>query len=349
MRSVYVHLPFCLRKCPYCSFFSASGKEDKMEAYIKRVQKEAFQYDPEEVKSIYFGGGTPTSLPPAKLSALLKSLLNRFPCGGEITIEANPATVTKESLSALRKAGFNRISIGVQSLSDDDLMFLERLHNAKDAVKAIEDAKEAGFDNISADVMFGLPSQTPESVSKTVQKLLSLPITHISTYSLSIEEGTPFAARSLSLPSEESERKMYRTIGSLCKENGFIHYEISNFAKAGYESVHNTNYWECGEYIGLGAGAHGFYEGVRYANMDDIDAYINAENPISDKTVLTETDRMEEHYMLGLRMQKGVKDDGNPNIPRLIRDGLLRKDGESVRLTERGLDIANYVICELFT
>lgn len=319
-----------------------------MEAYIKRVQKEASAFDAEEVKSIYFGGGTPTSLPTPLLSSLLKFLSERFPCGGEITIEANPCTVAKGSLSALRNAGFNRISIGVQSLRNDDLSFLGRLHDKDDAIHAIYNAKDAGFTNISADVMFGLPNQTPESVGETVTKLLSLPITHISTYSLSIEEGTPFAKRTLSLPSEESEREMYHTIRTLCRENGFIHYEISNFSKPGFESVHNTNYWECGEYIGLGAGAHGFYKGVRYANIEDIDAYINSDNPIFESITLTETDRLEEYYMLGLRMQKGVKDDGNPNIPRLIKDGLLEKSGEYVRLTARGLDIANYVICELF-
>ncbi len=320
-----------------------------MEAYAKRIEREALKYSAQEVKSIYFGGGTPSSLPTPLLTSLLGSLLKRFPCRGEITIEANPATVSPESLSALRNAGFNRISIGVQSLSDRDLSLLERLHNAADAVKAIRDAKNAGFDNISADVMFGLPDQTAESVAQTMETLLSLPITHISTYSLSIEEGTPFAIRAITLPDEDKEREMYRTIQSICKEHGFLHYEISNFALPDFESVHNSHYWECGEYIGLGAGAHGFYGGERYANGEDIDFYLNAENPVVDKSVLTEKDKKEEYYMLGLRMQKGVKDDGNPNIPRLIKDGLLEKDGDFVRLTERGLDIANYVICELFT
>ncbi len=349
MIGVYVHLPFCLRKCPYCAFFSVCGGEDRMESYIERVKKEARTFPKREVKSIYFGGGTPTSLPVPMLISLLESLLERFPCKGEITIEANPATVTKEGLSALRRAGFNRISIGVQSLNKQELSFLERLHSAEEARKAILDAKDVGFDNISADVMFGLPGQTTESLTETLDALFSLPVTHISAYSLSIEDGTPFSARSLDLPSEDAEREMYRTVITACKAHGFVQYEISNFALPGFEAVHNTNYWACGEYIGLGAGAHGFYEDVRYANAEDIEMYIKSENPIVAKEKRTERDRREEHYMLGLRMKKGVKDDGNPNIERLIKDGLLERNGENVRLTEKGTDIANYVICELFT
>ncbi len=349
MIGAYVHLPFCLRKCPYCAFFSESGAEQKMELYVRRVIKEAAGYPSRAVDSIYFGGGTPTTLPPALLTMLLDALKKRFPCDGEITIEANPATVTPETLSALRAAGFNRISIGVQSLNDSELQTLGRLHTAAEAVQAIKDAADAGFSNISADVMFGLPKQTCDDVAQTIDMLLSLPVTHISTYSLSVEEGTPFASRSLSLPSEEEEREMYYTIRDTLKANGFVHYEISNFALPGREAVHNTNYWKCGEYIGLGAGAHGYLHDIRYANIENIDAYLEREDPVENKTLLSVTDKQEEHYMLGLRMLKGVKADGNPNIPRLIKDGLLEQDGEYVHLTSRGLDIANFVITELFT
>lgn len=349
MIGVYVHLPFCLRKCPYCAFYSVSSTENKFIPYVQRLEKEALQYDAGPVDSIYFGGGTPTALPAEVLSSLLQNLLSRFPCKGEITLEANPATVSLSSLASLRKAGFNRISIGVQSLKDNELSFLGRLHSADEAIKAVYDAKKAGFTNISADVMFGLPGQTAADVSETVKRLIELPITHISTYSLSIEDGTPFSERSLSLPAEDIEREMYYTICSLLTDAGFNHYEISNFAKPGMEAVHNTNYWLCGEYIGLGAGAHGFIQGVRYENVSDLDLYISASNPVCQRMVQTDRDRFEERYMLGLRVLSGIPDDGNPHIPRLIQEGLLERAGENIRLTKRGIDIANYVITELVT
>jgi len=348
MRSLYVHLPFCLRKCPYCSFFSVTDASDKMEQYILRVIEEATSFSSQEVGSIYFGGGTPTSIPPSLLGMLLKELRKRFPCHGEITIEANPATVTETSLSLLYQAGFNRISIGIQSLNKSELEFLERLHSADEGLQTIQDALKAGFTNISADIMFGLPGQTPMDVKETLQKILSLPVTHISTYSLSIEQGTDFASRILHLPDENMEREMYYTIRDILCTNGFSHYEISNFAKPGFEALHNTHYWKCGEYIGLGAGAHGYIDGKRYANISNVDAYIEKINPIESEMLLSPTDRQEEYYMLGLRMLQGVKDDGNPNIPRLIREGLLERNGENICLTGRGLDIANYVISELF-
>ncbi len=348
MRSLYVHLPFCLRKCPYCSFFSVTGATEKMQAYILRVIEEAKTFPSQEVGSIYFGGGTPTSIPPSLLAMLLEQLLNRFPCHGEITIEANPATVTDASLSLLYNAGFNRISIGIQSLKDSELNFLERLHSADEGLKAVRDAIKVGFTNISADIMFGLPGQTPMDVKETIQKIISLPITHISTYSLSIEQGTDFSSRILHLLDEDIEREMYYTIRDTLCRNGFNHYEISNFSKPNFEAFHNMHYWKCGEYIGLGAGAHGYVDGKRYANISNVDEYIKIINPIESEIILSDIDKQEEYYMLGLRMLKGVKDNGNPNIPRLISEGLLKKNGENVCLTSRGLDIANYVISELF-
>jgi len=349
MIGVYVHLPFCLRKCPYCAFYSVSDAKDKYVPYVQRLLKEAATYAPQEVDSIYFGGGTPTALPPQLLSTLLEALLKRFPCKGEITIEANPATISPASLIELQKAGFNRISIGVQSLNPKELMFLGRLHLAEDAIKAIKDSADAGFTNISADVMFGLPGQTPSDVANTVLKLIQLPVSHISAYSLSIEDGTPFAKQNLRLPEEETEREMYYTICRILEDNGFMQYEISNFSRQGMEAVHNTNYWLSGEYIGLGAGAHGFLDGVRYENQQDIDTYLESVDTVYARTQLTDRDRYEERYMLGLRMLSGIVDDGNPHIPKLIAEGLLERNGDKIRLSRRGIDIANYVIAELVT
>ncbi len=349
MTGLYVHLPFCIRKCPYCAFFSVSGAEEQFAPYVQRLIKEARQYPEMKVDTIYFGGGTPTVLPVALLTSLLQTLTARFPCEGEITIEANPATISPASLRALKEAGFNRISIGVQSLVDKELKFLGRLHSADAAVRAVLEAADAGFSNISADVMFGLPGQTISDITYTVQQLTTLPVSHISAYSLSVEPGTPFAERNLNLPEDETEREMYHTVRRVLRDNGFLQYEISNFARPGKEAVHNTNYWLCGEYIGLGAGAHGYLGGIRYENTADVSAYIASEDIVLSRQALTDTDRYEEKYMLGLRMCAGVRDDGNPQVPRLIQAGLLEKNGENIRLTERGMDIANYVITELLT
>ena len=347
MIGLYVHLPFCLRKCPYCAFYSVSGAESLFPAYVERVIQESRLFSPRPVDTIYFGGGTPTVLSPTLLKDLLAILLERFPCNGEITVEANPATVSPASLQILRRAGFNRISIGVQSLKNEELQFLERLHSAEDAAQTILDASNAGFENISADLMFGLPGQTPEDVAFSAEQLCNLPVSHISAYSLSSEDGTPFAVRSPELPEEEAEREMYYTLRRSLEGHGFLQYEISNFARPGFEAMHNTNYWLCGEYIGLGAGAHGYTDGVRYENTCDFKAYISSTDAVANKTVLTDADRYEERYMLGLRLRKGIRYDGNSNVPRLIRAGLLEKHGENIRLTERGMDIANYVITEL--
>ncbi len=347
MIGLYVHLPFCLRKCPYCAFYSVTGCAEKFEMYINRVILEANQYPLQSVDTIYFGGGTPTVLPVNFLEKLLHALLERFPCKGEITIEANPATISFESLSRLKKAGFNRISIGVQSLNDLELKFLGRLHTAREAIQTIEEAARCGFSNISADVMFGLPNQSEKDVSGTIQKLMQLPVSHISAYSLSIEENTPFSEMSLILPEDETERKIYYTLRNDLERGGFMQYEISNFALPGMEAVHNTNYWLCGEYIGLGAGAHGYLGGVRYENLQDLDAYLSSDDPVTSRTILTDRDRYEERYMLGLRMREGIADDGNPRCLPLIKSGFLEKKGDKIRLTYKGMDVANYVISEL--
>lgn len=320
-----------------------------MEQYIQKLQHEAVKFSFQEVKSIYFGGGTPTTIPVNLLSSILSFLLNRFPCNGEITIEANPATLSLSQLKALRMSGFNRISIGLQSLCDDELQFLGRLHSSKDAIQAVRDAASAGFENISCDLIFGLPEQTIDSLKSTLLELTQHPVAHISTYSLSIEDGTPFAKQNFSLPPEDEEREMFYFIKEFLSQRGFLHYEISNFAKKGKESVHNMHYWRCGEYIGLGAGAHGFYNDKRYENVSNIDVYLETANPVISEYKRTQTDIKEEYYMLGLRMREGIPDDGNPKIPQLINVGLLEKTGANVRLTEKGIDISNFVISELFS
>ncbi len=349
MIGLYVHLPFCHRKCAYCAFYSECNRNSDMEAYVARLIQEANTYASVPVETIYFGGGTPTSLPAPLLIKLLTALRAHFPCKGEITIEANPATVTRNTLKMLRGAGFNRISIGVQSLSDDSLRCLGRLHTAKDALETIYDAKKAGFTNISADIMFGLPNEKESVLYETARQMLALPISHISAYSLSVEPGTQFSKMQLALPDEETERRMYWSLVDMFTDAGYQHYEISNFALPGMEAKHNTLYWTGDQYIGIGAGAHSYFDGNRYANVADITAYLKNENTIVYSEPVDDCALRDEYYMLGLRLMRGVRDLRNPKVPLLISQGLLYRDHDFIRLTRRGTDLFNYVVCELCT
>lgn len=348
MIGLYVHLPFCLRKCPYCGFFSEAGRESVMEAYVKRILKEAVSYPSMAVDTIYFGGGTPTLLPVSLLITLLDGIQKHFPCpNGEITLEANPATITMDSLSRLYEAGFNRLSIGIQSLSDRTLQVLGRPYSAKDAVSIVYDAKKAGFQNISGDIIYATPDETEAELAETLKGICDLPLTHISAYSLSIEPGTPFSKQELNLPDEDMERNMYWQVADTLSANGFHHYEISNFAREGFSAIHNTLYWKGASYIGLGAGAHSFFENVRHANVENIDAYITLQNPVASSVFIDRKERQEEYYMLGLRMLDGIKKTDNVHIEKLVKDGLLWDHNGKIGLTRHGVDIANYVICAL--
>lgn len=347
MTGVYVHIPFCLRKCLYCSFNSYSGMEEYFDRYADALLREAEEYEKQEAATIYFGGGTPTCLPCDTLMKIVKGLSARFPCSGEVTVEANPATVTKSDLLKFVNAGINRISIGIQSFDSGELLSLGRLHTSKDAEEAVLWAYEAGFRNISGDLMFAIPNQTMESLENTLEKMCSLPVTHISAYSLSVDEGTPFYDMKLSLPDEETERQMYYRITEMLGNKGFEHYEISNYAIKGFRSVHNTSYWAGREYIGLGAGAHSYFGGERYSNTADIMKYINCPSKKENVTVIDDREKRKEHYILGLRLLDGTEDIGHENVPVLIKQGLLERRGSKIRLTKKGLDLANYVFREL--
>lgn len=347
MTGVYVHIPFCLRKCLYCSFNSYSGMEEYFDRYADALLREAEKYEKQEAATIYFGGGTPTCLPCGTLIKIIKGVSARFPCSGEITVEANPATVTKSDLLKLREAGINRISIGIQSFDSGELLALGRLHTPEDAREAVLWAYEAGFRNISGDLMFAIPNQTMESLCNSLKIMCSLPVTHISAYSLSVDDGTPFYDMKLSLPDEETERQMYYRITEMLGDKGFEHYEISNYAKKGFRSVHNTGYWTGREYIGLGAGAHSYFGGERYSNASDIRQYINNPGEKENVTVIDEAEKRREHYILSLRLLDGTEDIGHKNVPVLIKHGLLERQGSRVRLTKKGIDLANYVFREL--
>lgn len=309
MKGLYIHIPFCQQKCRYCSFVSYPRQLDKAEEYAAAVVRELKQYPKYEVGTIYFGGGTPTAVCPAVIGRILDAAYDHFAVypGAEITIEANPATVTAESLASYRKMGINRISIGAQSFVGDELLFLGRLHTPADTEAAVQLARQAGFSNLSLDLIFGLPGQTVAAVEYSLERMAALKPEHISCYALSIEKGTPLyeaAEQGKFVPLDgDAVAELYETVCAYLRAAGYEQYEISNFSLPGYESRHNCNYWRCGEYIGAGAGASGYLEGVRYHNPADLDAYFTGV-PREIEEVLDQSARQSEMMILGLRLVK---------------------------------------------
>lgn len=344
MLGIYIHIPFCIKKCNYCSFSSFEGKLALEDEYTERVIKEINSYEDEKVDTVYFGGGTPSLLKEDNLIKILNAVENRFSLqrGSEITFELNPKTADFKKLSALKRAGFNRISMGFQSFCDSELEILGRVHNSYDSKKAFLDARQAGFENISADIMFAIPNQNMKSLEKTLSEMLSLSPEHFSAYSLSVDEGTPFYDMDLELPDEDMEREMYYLICDTFKAAGYEHYEISNFAKKGYASRHNSKYWLGDDYIGIGFGAHSYYKNWRYSNEGGILDYSKGEMEFID-----EAEKKREYYMLRLRMMAGIEKEDNPKIDALIKKGLLKEENGRICLTKRGIDVSNYVFAEL--
>ena len=351
MTGVYVHTPFCKRKCFYCAFYSKTGRENDFRAYAERVAKEAASYKSLDIDTIYFGGGTPSLVGADNIILMLRGIKSAFSVSkdAEITLEANPKTVTFPDLQKLRRAGVNRISFGLQSFVDSELILLGRIHTAKDGEDAVKMAKSAGFDNISGDIMTAIPSQTMETLDFTTDKTLSLGLSHISAYSLTVEENTPFYDKqnTLSLPSEDTEREMYHHLSQRLKSAGFEHYEISNFARNGKRSRHNTKYWTNEPYIGLGAGAHSYFGGERYQNAEDLDAYLEGKNIKCNIQKTDDSELQKEKYMLGLRMADGILYEKNEKIDKYINLGFMERTGKNVRLTEMGIDISDYIFADL--
>ena len=351
MTGIYVHIPFCIKKCNYCSFNSFDNILSLQDEYVKRVIEEIRTYPCEEVDSVYFGGGTPSLLKTDNLLKIFDVIQNHFnvSASSEITIEVNPKTADKGKFSVLRKCGFNRISMGFQSFIDSELSCLGRVHSADDNKKAFYDAREAGFENISADIMFALPSQSIKDFEKSVNEMLSLSPEHFSAYSLSIDQGTHFykIRETLNLPDEDEERRMYHFLCEKLFCAGYEHYEISNFAKAGFRAKHNTKYWLQEPYIGIGAGAHSYYGDKRYSNICDINKYIKSNTPKEFEEYISADERKRERYMLRLRMMDGIEKEESEKIQKLVSEGLLEEVGGRIRLTKRGIDISNYVFSEL--
>ena len=362
--ALYIHIPFCKQKCKYCDFNSFSVSSEKIvENYIDALICQIGYYSKKTedymVTSVYLGGGTPSFIDEKYIGKIINSIKEKYSVSNdaEITIEANPGTINKSKLKEYISLGFNRLSFGVQSLNDDILKNIGRCHTANLAIENYKLAREVGFKNISLDLMFGLPNQTLQDVENTLNKFMELNPEHISAYSLKVEENTVFGKLEregkLTLPTETDERNMYYLIKNKLNENGYNQYEISNFSKLGYESKHNLAYWERVDYIGFGISASSCFLEKRFTNTDSIEDYIN--NPINnfiEEEVLSSKVIESERIILGLRLLKGIdeelilKKEWKESVDKLIREGLIIKEGKILKLTGKGLDLANQVFVE---
>lgn len=403
---LYIHIPFCARKCSYCDFLSFAAPERVYREYMDKLIEEICGQGPNfqeyRVSTIFVGGGTPSILPADLIMELFATLSENFDIAldAEVTLEANPGTLTMEKLEVYRQSGINRLSIGLQSADDKELKYLGRIHSYDSFLKSYQRARQAGFKNINVDLMSALPGQDVHSWKTTLKKVMMLKPEHISAYSLIIEEGTPFferfgepeckkgllsggqqenskkpetasevAARAAvmtlpDLPDEDTDREMYHLTKEMMAAQGYERYEISNYAKKGYECRHNTGYWTGVEYLGLGLGASSYTYGYRYHNTEDLQEYLSLNlyeggAAARDIEELSLEDKMEEFMFVGLRMMKGVS--GSEFLERfglnmwnvygdvlkkLEQQGLIEVEAPMVRLTERGIDVSNVVLSE---
>lgn len=373
---IYIHIPFCAKKCYYCDFVSYPNMKEKQKEYVEALKKEIKSYDLQNynITTIYIGGGTPSYIESKYIVDVLEYIKSKLNANEtkfenmEITIEVNPGTVTKEKLLDYKKVGINRLSIGLQSTNDRLLKQIGRIHKYQDFLQTYNLARNVGFTNINIDLMLGLPNQSIKDLKESIEKVISLQPEHISIYSLIVEEGTKLYKQietgELQLPEEELERKMYWYTKSKLELAGYKHYEISNYAKPKRESKHNSNCWEQKQYVGIGASAHSYLDNIRYCNVSNLKEYIsnmeNVEADFEEKYIVNERqnleDRKNEFMLLGLRKIDGVsiamfkeKYVENPifryrdSFKKLVNEGLVLIDGDMIKLTNKGLDLANIV------
>ena len=379
---IYIHIPFCKQKCYYCDFVSFPDKINLQEKYIETLIKELESYNLEEydVTTIYIGGGTPSYISSDLIKKVLKNLKEKIKNNKtnwediEITIEVNPGTVNKEKLEEYKKQGINRLSIGLQTTNDILLKKIGRIHTYKEFLDTYNLARNIGFENINVDLIIGIPEETISDVKNDLENIIKINPEHISVYSLIIEEGTKIEnllnENKITLPDEESERRMYWYVKNTLELNGYNHYEISNFAKENMESKHNINCWEQKEYIGLGIASHSYVENIRYGNTSNLEKYIENKDFANEQELETKKIRIidevqskedikKEYMMLGLRKVKGVKISKfkekfgeNPiyifrnELEKLVRENLIVVDGDNIYLSNKGLDLANLVFEE---
>ncbi len=363
--SAYVHIPFCTQICYYCDFSKVFIKNQPVDSYLEHLIEEYDSYDIKKLRTLYIGGGTPTALSAPQLAFLLEKLTDKLDLSylEELTIEANPGDLDEEKIAVLKDSPVNRVSLGVQTFNDRMLKQIGRSHLEKDIYENIANLKKAGFDNISIDLIYALPKQTMEDVKTNVAKAIALDIPHMSLYSLILENHTVFMNRmrrgKLPLPKEDLEAEMFECIIAELEKAGFEHYEISNFSKPGFESRHNLMYWDNAEYYGIGAGASGYVDGVRYKNHGPIRHYlqaVEAGNARVQEEVLTLKEKMEEEMFLGLRKKSGVskkhfeekfglsfEDQYGAVVSELTEQGLLVSDKDIIRMTKQGLFLGDTV------
>ena len=363
--SAYVHIPFCTQICYYCDFSKVFIKNQPVDSYLEHLLQEFHSYDIQKLCTLYIGGGTPTALSAPQLELLLDGLTKNLDLSvlEELTIEANPGDLDADKIAVLKNSAVNRVSLGVQTFDDKMLKKIGRSHLEKDIYENIDRLKLAGFDNISIDLIYALPGQTMDQVKDNVAKAIALDIPHMSLYSLILENHTVFMNRmrrgKLPLPKEELEAEMFEYIIAELEKAGFEHYEISNFSKTGFESRHNLMYWDNAEYYGIGAGASGYVNGIRYKNHGPIRHYLNSVeegNARITEEHLSQREQMEEEMFLGLRKKSGVsmarfeekfgrsfQELYGDVVRELIQQGLMQVEGDCVRMTKRGLFLGDTV------
>lgn len=372
MLELYIHIPFCVRKCNYCDFLSFPEKDSVIEAYCRALVEEikwtGEKTEGESVRSIFIGGGTPSLLNIREVTDVFSAIKSNFSLENnvEITIESNPGTLNEDKLDCYHELGINRLSIGLQSTDDECLRCLGRIHSFQEFENNYEQARKAGFNNINIDLMSGLPGQSLEKYEDTLKKVTDLNPEHISSYSLIIEEGTPFYESEeilRRLPDEETERKMYERTKAILAEKGYERYEISNYAKVGRECVHNLGYWDQVPYLGLGLGASSYYKNARFSNERDLKEYIR--EPVrpfekrEEYALISQREQMEDTMIFGLRKSRGIsicrfeKDFGisvqevyGEIIDRCSSLGLMIVEGDALRLTDAGIDVSNRIFEE---
>ena len=365
---IYVHIPFCKQKCYYCDFVSYCTKDNLIEDYVKAVEKEIeLKNIKSTITTIYIGGGTPSYIDSNYIKEIVNKIFEKnVSKEAEITIEVNPGTVTFEKLKDYKDCGINRLSIGLQSTQDELLKKIGRIHNFEEFLNTYKMAKKIGFKNINIDLMIGLPGQRISDLKDSLEKVVKLKPKHISVYSLIVEEGTPISEKiqkgELELPDEETERNMYWYVKNMLELNGYIHYEISNFAKKGYYSKHNMNCWEQKEYLGIGSAAHSYRDITRYSNTTNVEEYIKnvKQNKLERNRIIheiqKEDDTKKEFMLLGLRKIEGIKISDFKNkfgdnpiylyrteLNKLVEEKLIIVDDDNIRLTNKGIDLANLV------
>ena len=384
---IYIHIPFCKKKCDYCDFLSAPAGDETIKKYVDALLKEISHHgskygkkgENRNIETIFFGGGTPSILKSNQIKAIMEKLKDEFNIEetAEITMECNPGTADENKLIAIKNSGVNRLSIGLQTTNDNELKAIGRIHTYEEFLHIFNTARECGFENINIDLMSALPNQTMDSYKETLEKIVKLRPEHISAYSLILEEGTPLydriealnkAHQANGLPDEDEERGMYYLTKEILEDNGYERYEISNYALKNYECRHNIAYWIRKDYIGMGLGAASCIDNVRMKNISSLKKYLELNEgdnylEASETEVLTKEDKMAEFMFLGLRLTKGISTKEFEEqfgekfdtiygsvTEKHIKDGLLVKNGENIRLTELGRDVCNivmssYILC----